>query len=114
MVKLSRVITTTLLGLVFGVICMLGSNYSYGIPFWPTAVSLLIYHIVMGFAIGASALKMNWAVHGILWGFLFGVFLSISFVGRFDDFWILALILLIIWGFLIELFATKVFKQPFH
>ncbi|MCP8319602.1 MAG: hypothetical protein H3Z52_01480 [archaeon] len=112
MANLSRVFTTTILGVVFGAICMLLSEYSLQVPFWPMGISLLLHHTVMGFAIGASALKINWAAHGILWGVLFSIFLSISFVGRFDEFWVAALIFPIIWAFLIEVFTTKVFKQP--
>ncbi len=81
MVKSSRVITTTILGLVFGVICMLLSRYVSGVAFWPLGVSFLLHHTVLGFAIGVSALKMNWAAHGALWGALFGVFLAIGQVG---------------------------------
>ena len=112
MVRASRVITTTILGLVFGVICMLSARY-VGVPiaFWPLGISWLLHLTVMGFAIGASSLKMNWAAHGTLWGALFGVFLAISVVGvvpypsiNFGA--------PVIWGFLIELMATKVFKQP--
>lgn len=112
MVKLSRLLTTTFLGMVFGVICILLSGYLSQVPFWPVGISLFLHHTVMGFAIGASGLKINWAAHGILWGVLFSLFLSISFVERFDGFWMTALIAPIIWAFLIEAFATKVFKQP--
>ena len=112
MVKASRLITTTLLGLLFGVICMLFSRYGGSeIAFWPLGVSLLLHHTVLGFAIGASALKMNWAAHGALWGALFGVFLAIGQVGGALQPW-MAFLLPVIWGFLIETLATKAFKQP--
>lgn len=110
--KLSRVLTTTILGLIFGAACMGLSQYSFQVPFWPVGVSLLAHHTLMGFAIGASSLKINWAAHGILWGVLFSIFLSISFVERYDGFWMAALTVPIIWAFLIEAFTTKVFKQP--
>ena len=111
MVKTSRVITTTVLGLVFGVICLLLSKYTAEIAFWPLGVSFLLHHTVMGFAIGVSSLKMNWAAHGALWGALFGIFLSISLVGVTPNPG-LFFIPPIIWGFLIETLATKAFKQP--
>ena len=111
MVKSSRVITTTILGAVFGVICMLLSRYTGEVAFWPMGVSFLLHHAVMGFAIGASSLKMNWAAHGVLWGALFGIFLLVGGIETFPDAWAL-LVFSIIWGFLIELLATKVFKQP--
>ena len=109
--KSSRLVTTTILGVVFGVICMLLSRYTAEIAFWPLGVSFLLHHTVMGFAIGASSLKMNWAAHGALWGALFGVFLAISRVGAGPEPWLI-FISVVIWGFLIETLATKVFKQP--
>ena len=110
MVKSSRVITTTLLGLVFGIICMLLTRFTTGVDYWPIGVSLLLHHTVMGFAIGTSALKMNWAAHGALWGALFGVFVMIRSIGMDNPFVIF--IFIVIWGFLIETLATKAFKQP--
>ena len=112
MAKLSRLLTTTVLGAVFGLICMVGSYYSFQVPFWPLGVSFLLHHSVMGFAIGASGLKINWAAHGILWGILFGVFLSVNVAERSGGFWMVALVLPIIYAFLIETLATKAFKQP--
>ena len=110
--KSSRLVTTTVLGAVFGVICMLFSRYGGSeVAFWPLGVSFLLHHTVLGFAIGASSLKMNWAAHGTLWGALFGLFLAIGQVGGALEPWI-ALVLPIIWGFLIETLATKAFKQP--
>ena len=110
-VKSSRLITTTLLGLVFGIICMLLSRYTAEIAFWPLGISYLLHHTVMGFAIGASSLKTNWAAHGALWGVLFGIFLFIGNIEIYPDPWAL-IVFPIIWGFLIELLATKAFKQP--
>ena len=109
--KSSRLVTTTVLGAVFGVICMLLSRYTAEVAFWPIGVSFLLHHTVMGFAIGASSLKMNWAAHGAFWGALFGLFLAIGCVGGTLQPWI-AFTLPVIWGFLIETLATKAFKQP--
>ena len=114
--KSSRLVITTLFGAVFGVICMLASRYggSYGgvdIAFWPLGVSFLLHHTVLGFAIGASSLKMNWVTHGALWGALFGVFLAIGQANGPLQPWI-AFVLPVVWGFLIETIATKAFRQP--
>ena len=111
MVSASRVITTTILGLVFGIICMLLSRYTAGVAFWPIGIFFLLSHIVMGFAIGTSALKMNWAMHGVLWGAVFGIFLAISRFGAAPEPWGV-FIFSVIWGFLVETLATKAFKQP--
>ena len=111
MVTASRVVTTTILGLVFGVICMLLSRYMWDVAFWPMGIAFLIHHIVLGVAIGASALRMHWAAHGIFWGVLFGIFTAIGSVGTTLDPWLIW-IPVMVWGFLIELLATKAFKQP--
>jgi hypothetical protein len=110
--KSTRLVTTTILGAVFGVICMLFSRYGGSeVAFWPIGVSFLLHHTVLGFAIGASSLKMNWAIHGAFWGALFGIFLAIGQIGGAIQPW-MAFVLPVIWGFLIETLATKAFKQP--
>ena len=111
MVTASRVIITTILGLVFGVIYMLLTRYlGEPIAFWPLGISWLLLITVMGFAIGASALRMNWAAHGVLWGALFGIFSAVSVVGLVP-YPVINFVASVIWGFLIELLATKAFKQ---
>ncbi len=113
MVRSSRLAITTVFGALFGVICMLLSKYSVGIDFWPIGVSLLLSHVVLGVAIGASSLTMNWAGHGVLWGAMFGVFINIGLIGK-----VAApqngimFIFVVFWGFLIETIATKAFRQP--
>jgi hypothetical protein len=108
---LSRLAITTIFGDVFGVCCMLLSKYTAGVDLWPIGISLFLNHTVLGVAIGASSIKMNWAAHGILWGALFGIFTAIGLIGSGLDPWI-AFPMVIIWGFLIELIATKGFKRP--
>ena len=109
--KSVRLCTTTLLGVVFGIICMLLSRYTGEIAYWPLGVSFLLHHAVMGLAIGASSLKMNWATHGIFWGAVFGLFMAISLIGSSLEPW-LVFIIVVVWGFLIETLTTKAFKRP--
>jgi hypothetical protein len=111
--KASRLVTTTLLGVVFGIICMFLSKYTGDVAYWPLGVSFLLHHAVMGFAIGASSLKMNWAVHGIFWGVIFGLFLAIGLIDidiALEPWEVF--IAVVVWGFLIETLATKAFKRP--
>jgi hypothetical protein len=110
MVKWSRVIITTVFGLVFGIMCMFGSNW-FGVPFWPLGISYLLHHTVMGFTIGVSGWRLHWAVHGTVWGALFGLFLSIGCIGGPLS-PLMAFFMPVIYGFLIETIATKGFKQP--
>lgn len=109
--KSYRLVTTTLLGVVFGIICMLLSKYTAEVTYWPMGVSFLLHHTVMGLVIGVSLLKMNWAAHGAFWGAIFGSFLAISRIGTTQEPWIV-FIAVVIWGFLIEALTTKVFKRP--
>ena len=108
-----RVVTTTLLGVVFGIICMLLSKSTAEVDYWPLGVSFLLHHTVLGLVIGVSSLKMNWAAHGAFWGATFGSFLAISLVGTKTELepW-LAFLMVFAWGFLIEALTTKVFKRP--
>lgn len=110
-VKSSRLVTTTLLGVVFGIICMLLSKYVSGVEYWPMGVSFLLHHTVMGLVIGASSLKMNWAYHGVFWGGVFGLFMAIGLIGSTLEPW-LVFVAIVVWGFLIETLTTKAWKRP--
>ncbi|MFC1918976.1 hypothetical protein ACFLWW_03290 [Chloroflexota bacterium] len=109
--KSYRLVTTTLLGAAFGILCMLLSNFTVGVAYWPMGISFLLHHTVMGLAIGASSLKMDWTVHGVFWGAVFGLFLAISRVWTIQPPW-MVFIAVVIWAFLIEALTTKVFKRP--
>ena len=111
MVRPSRLVATTILGVFFGSICVLLTVYIAGVNCWPIGASFFLHHTVMGFTIGASLLRIHWAAHGVLWGTLFGIFLLVGFIETYPDSWAL-IVGPIIWGFLIELLATKVFKKP--
>ena len=109
--KSSRLVTTILLGVAFGIICMLLSKFSAEVDYWPMGISFLLHHTVMGLVIGVSSLKMHWAAHGAFWGAVFGLFLAIGIIGTTPEPWAI-FIFVVIWGFLIETLATKVFKRP--
>jgi hypothetical protein len=111
--KTSRLVTTTLLGLVAGIICMIISKFGYDVEYWPLGVSFLLHHTVMGLAIGASSLRVNWVIHGLFWGCAFSLFLAIGLINvdtKLEP-W-LVFIVVIIWGFLIEALTTQAFKRP--
>ena len=102
-------VVATVWGAIFGLVCMLIQKYEPGVPFWPISVSSLIHHSVMGFTIGVSSLRMHWAPHGILWGFLFGIFFAMVLVDTPLGFWG-PFGFMILFGFLIELITTVGFK----
>jgi hypothetical protein len=109
MVKWSRVLITTVFGFVFGIACLFITNAA-GVPFWPLGISWVLHHTLMGFTIGISPWKMHWAAHGTVWGVLFAIPTAISVVGLISP--LQTFIIIVVWGFLIELIATKAFKRP--
>ncbi|MFC2130690.1 hypothetical protein ACFLSQ_04590 [Bacteroidota bacterium] len=111
MLTAKRVIIATLLGAVFGLVCMWMASSN---PEEPVAASVLwsifISRALLGFMIGISALKLKWWLHGIVLGFIS----SIPMTAAIMDKWDIALgtlIMGIIYGFLIELITSIVFKS---
>ncbi len=111
---MKRIAIATLFGLLAGCACAgltFGSGYLNFTVI--TLVWILLNRTVMGFAIGTSALKIRWAWNGILMGLvvgeLFSYYLFMSFGWKALAFTPIGNAL---FGFLIELFTTKVFKAP--
>jgi hypothetical protein len=99
-------------GFIAGIICSIGGHLSGNIPefsFLPIA-STFFNRLMLGFIIGISRLKTNYLVHGMLIGFLVSLISSISFLEDGITGFLFFTIAGIIYGLLIELFATKVFK----
>jgi len=65
---------------------------------------------MLGFIIGISSLKMNFLLHGALIGLLVSLITSIPFLEGGVIGFLLFTTAVIIYGILIELVATKVFK----
>jgi hypothetical protein len=114
---MKRIAIATLFGLVAGVLCATFASAGHLLKL--TTVSLvwiLLNRTVMGFAIGASALKLHWAWNGVIMGVVVGsIFSYYLFMGLGEP--RLALLTPIgnaIFGLLIEFFTTVVFKQPAH
>ena len=110
-----RIALTTLLGLVAGAICA-AAAFSAGIlEFTPVNLAwVLMNRAVMGFAIGASGLRLRWAWNGAIVGLLVGSIYSYFLFMRVG---LTALPMLNalangIFGVLIEFLTTVVFKQP--
>ena len=108
--KWLRVLITTVVGFILGIACLFITNAA-GAPFWPLGISWVLHHTVMGFTIGVSGWKMHWAAHGTVWGALFGIFTAVSVVGTVIS-PVQTFTIIVVWGFLIELIATKAFKRP--
>lgn len=113
---MKRITIATFFGLVAGVICATAVFHTGMMKF--TAVSLvwvLLNRAVMGFAIGASGLKLHWAWNGIVMALVVGsIFSYFLFMKQGLGAMPLGNLLIgnPIFGLMIEFFTTVVFKQP--
>lgn len=109
MIKTRRVILATILGLAAGFFCILGGMF-LGREFNTATLFMILFHrTLIGFVIGISALRMQWALHGILVGFIVGLpYYPLAFV---EGGGLAYSIMSPIWGFVIELFTSVIFKE---
>ena len=107
-----RIIVASTLGLITGLLCYWGGKMT-GLEFTTgMALGTIFNRIVIGFLIGVSAWKLGWALHGIVMGAIGGSPLWLGVIeSGFGDV-LLLLVFSIVWGFLIELITSKVFKAP--
>ena len=115
---MKRLIIATLSGLLFGFVCFgFACSGPNEIAPWLGA-SIIVSRTLMGFAIGISRFPMkNWAIHGIVMGFLFSIPMAMGAMLGEDNpemsasaIAISSLVMGIIYGFLIELITSVVFK----
>ena len=108
-----RVSIATILGLLCGVVCMTLASYNAPLP-WAIKLQIITNRALIGFAIGISALKMKWWIHGLLLGLLFSLplgFSSMMAMGLTPTLLFLFTVVLgMVYGLIIELFTTVVFK----
>jgi len=71
MKKGKRIIIATLLGLIFGFVCLAFASSSGAEVPYAVKEQIIWSRILLGFAIGISSLKLHWTLHGILLGLLF-------------------------------------------
>jgi uncharacterized membrane protein (DUF441 family) len=110
-----RITIAILFGLVAGAICASGAFYGHMLTFSVTTlVFILLNRAVMGFAIGASGLRLHWAWNGIVMGLVVGSIFSYFMFMTLGagplpiiNFFVNGL-----FGLMIEFFTTVVFKQP--
>ena len=107
-----RLLICTIGGIIAGLICSAGGLLSGNISEFSffAIVPTFFNRLMLGFFIGISNLKLNFLFHGIVIGLLVSLITSIPFLeGNVKGFMFFT-IAGIIYGLLIELFATKVFK----
>jgi hypothetical protein len=111
---MNRIAIATILGVIAGAACMLGLM-SMGVRMTAIlAIWILLNRTVMGFVIGISGLRLHWAFHGPLMGLIVGSIFSYAAFLMHQPTLVVAgtLVGSLIFGFLIELFTTVVFKRP--
>ncbi len=112
MLNIKRLIIATFFGIVFGFVCWILSS-SGGPQPWYNTLAIILGRTLIGFGIGISALKIKWWLHGIIIGFLFSLppaFYAFYVPGREIFIFLGTIIMGVIYGFLIELLTTLVFK----
>jgi hypothetical protein len=113
-----RLIVASLSGLLFGFVCY---GFASGGPeelAWPVAIQIIASRTLIGVAIGLSRFSFgHWAIHGLLIGLVFS--LPLGFSGYMapesldfskDAMFIWTVVLGMIYGLLIELITSVVFK----
>ncbi|UCG28272.1 MAG: hypothetical protein JSV24_02610 [Bacteroidales bacterium] len=111
---MKRIFVSTFFGFITGIICFLGGKYGLKDEI---SLIMMIYLIanrtLAGFIIGISSLKIQWAIHGTMIGFIAGIPFALgSLISELNyGVFIAALILGSIYGLIIEFFTTVVFKS---
>jgi hypothetical protein len=110
---MKRVAIATLFGLVAGMICATVAASGHLLRLTAVLVVwILLNRTVMGFAIGASALKLHWAWNGIVMGLVVGsIFSYFLFMNLGVRIMLLNFITNAVFGLMIEFLTTVVFKQ---
>jgi hypothetical protein len=107
--SIKRLIITTVLGLIGGVVAV-GMTSGVGASLPPEIIMrILLNFTLMGFAIGVSKLPWHWTIHGLFFGMVLGTLEGLaSVVAGFPI--AVPVVYGIIIGVLIEFITTVVFK----
>ncbi len=112
---MKRIMVATMFGLIAGVICASLLSAAHILKLTTvTLVWILLNRAVMGFAIGASGLRLHWAWNGAVMGLVVGSIFS-YYLFMNVGFGMMPLANLLvgnpIFGLMIEFFTSVVFKQ---
>jgi hypothetical protein len=109
-----RIIICTAGGIIAGILCMIGGVITGNIvEITLLGIFPLFYNrIMLGFLIGISSLKLHYLIHGALIGLLVSLISSFLFMHENIVGFMLFSAAGIIYGALIDLIATKVFRSP--
>lgn len=113
--KIKRIYIASLTGVLAGVICCLLLNSGEPLPLKVLA-NIFAGRVLIGFVIGISGLKMIWELHGILMGLIvsiptaFGAMMGANALFGKWELFVLILIMGAVYGFMIELVTSILFK----
>ncbi|MCK9157799.1 MAG: hypothetical protein M0P53_03145 [Candidatus Cloacimonas sp.] len=115
--SLKRVLIATLSGILFGIVALLIANSAYPDPLSRKMIATIFTsRVLIGFVIGISACKIIWPLHGILMGIIVSIPFSFGamayqtpVLGKWHIFF-LTLVLGAVYGLLIELITSVIFK----
>jgi hypothetical protein len=113
-----RLVVATISGLAFGFVCFGFASSGPNALAWPVALQIITERTLIGVAIGISVLKLgHWSVHGLVMGLIFSIPLAISGMMAPDNpefsktaMFVWTVVLGMIYGLLIEVITTKLFK----
>lgn len=110
MVYAKRVTIATILGVLAGIVCYLGTKSSGTIELTAAVVAgIILNRTLLGFIIGISGWRINYLLHGLIIGLIAS--LPMAVYADIQGF-ILVMIAGLVYGILIELITTKLFKTP--
>ena len=116
--KTKRLIIATILGLVFGFVCCgMASSGTTDVSLM-LAINIILGRTLIGFGIGISRFKcVHWSLHGIVMGLIFSLPAAFGAMLAPENpefpytiLFVSTMVMGIIYGFLIELLTTVVFK----
>jgi len=116
--KTKRLLISTIMGVVFGFVCFgFASSGPKEVSVF-LALNIILSRTLIGVAIGINRFKFaHWALHGMLMGFVFSLPMAFGAMLAPENpdynhqmIFISSLVMGVIYGFLIELITSVVFK----
>ena len=110
MTRTKRILIATITGFICGFICMTLASSNPSQPMTlGIKLSILFSRGITGFMIGISGLKLKWWLHGIILGAVGSIPMAFP-VMNVPNFFIATFVMGIIYGFVIELVTSVLFK----
>jgi len=110
MTSTKRILLATITGFLCGIICMYMASSDPSQPMTlGLKLSILFSRGITGFMIGISALKLKWWSHGIILGAIGSIPMAFPVMDDVNIF-IATFVMGIIYGFVIELVTSILFK----